>query len=90
LLARARQQLDDRRIGEPRRSDHAHERARRRIDLPHTGCGKFVGRFGIDAQKLVNSKVGRELNLRGINAKVVRAGTVHAGDAIRPALNVPQ
>jgi quinol monooxygenase YgiN len=39
--------------------------------LPHTGCGKFVARFGVDAQKFVNSPVGHELNLRGINARVV-------------------
>ena len=42
---------------------------------PHTGCRKFVDRFGLDAMKFVNSPVGRELNLRGINAKVVQAGT---------------
>ncbi|MGH2838371.1 MAG: MOSC domain-containing protein [Thermoleophilaceae bacterium] len=53
--------------------------------LPHTGCGKFLRRFGIEAQKLVNSSEGRELNLRGINAKVVRAGTVRVGDEIRRA-----
>ncbi len=50
---------------------------------PHTGCGKFARRYGVDALKLVNSAVGRELNLRGINARVVRGGTVRAGDAIR-------
>jgi hypothetical protein len=50
---------------------------------PHTGCGKFVRRFGVDAQKLVNSAVGRELNLRGVNAKVVSGGTVRQGDEIR-------
>ena len=53
--------------------------------LPHTGCGKFVRRFGIDAQKLVNSTVGRELNLRGVNTKVVVGGTVRVGDTIRRA-----
>ena len=50
--------------------------------IPHTGCGKFSRRFGVQAQKLVNSAEGRELNLRGINAKVVKGGTVHAGDRI--------
>src|SRR5919112_1681802 len=34
---------------------------------PHTGCKKFVERFGLDAMRFVNSPVGRELNLRGIN-----------------------
>jgi hypothetical protein len=49
---------------------------------PHTGCGKFVERYGIDAQKLVNSPAGRELNLRGINAKVVQPGTIRVGDPV--------
>jgi hypothetical protein len=52
---------------------------------PHTGCGKFVRRFGVDAAKLVNSPAGRELNLRGVNARVVAAGEVRVGDAIRAA-----
>jgi hypothetical protein len=51
-------------------------------DQPHTGCGKFVERYGVAAQKLVNSLVGRELNLRGINAKVVQPGTIRVGDAV--------
>lgn len=50
---------------------------------PHTGCRKFVDRFGLDAMKFVNSPAGRELNLRGINAKVVQAGIVRVGDTVR-------
>jgi hypothetical protein len=50
---------------------------------PHTGCEKFVSRFGLDAMKFVNSPVGRELNLRGVNARVVRAGTIRVGDIAR-------
>lgn len=50
---------------------------------PHTGCKKFVERFGMDALKLVNSPVGRELHLRGINAKVVQPGVIQAGDLVR-------
>ena len=50
--------------------------------VPHRGCGKFAKRFGVDALKLVNSEVGRELNLRGVNARVVEAGVVRPGDAI--------
>jgi hypothetical protein len=50
---------------------------------PHTGCGKFISRFGVDAATLVNSNVGRELNLRGINAKVVKAGRIRVGDVAR-------
>jgi hypothetical protein len=47
--------------------------------LPHTGCHKFVARFGQDAMKFVNSELGKELCLRGINAKVVQAGAVRLG-----------
>jgi hypothetical protein len=49
---------------------------------PHTGCGKFLERFGVDAQKFVNSSEGRRLHLRGINARVVTAGIVRVGDRI--------
>ena len=49
---------------------------------PHTGCGKFSGRFGLDALRFVNSPTGRALNLRGINAKVVRPGPIRQGDPI--------
>lgn len=49
---------------------------------PHLGCGKFIRRFGIDAQKWVNSPIGRELKLRGIYARIVQAGTVRTGDEI--------
>jgi MOSC domain-containing protein YiiM len=50
---------------------------------PHTGCDKFVSRFGVDAMKFVNSAVGRTLNLRGINARVVVPGRIRAGDTVR-------
>ena len=50
---------------------------------PHTGCKKFVARFGIEAMKFVNSGTGRELNLRGVNAKVVSSGTIRPGDAVK-------
>lgn len=48
---------------------------------PHTGCKKFVSRFGLEAMKFVNSAVGKELNLRGINAKVIQPGVIRVGDA---------
>jgi hypothetical protein len=47
---------------------------------PHTGCGKFSSRFGVDANKFVNSKSGRELSLRGINARVVQEGRIRVGN----------
>ena len=50
---------------------------------PHTGCGKFVERFGVDAMKWVNAPRGRALNLRGIYARVVTGGRVGQGDAVR-------
>jgi MOSC domain-containing protein YiiM len=52
-------------------------------EAPHTGCAKFSARFGVEALKFVNSPVGRELRLRGANCRVVVAGTVRPGDAIR-------
>lgn len=50
---------------------------------PHTGCQKFVERFGLEAMKFVNSPLGRQLHLRGINAKVVRPGVIRVGDRAR-------
>lgn len=49
---------------------------------PHTGCRKFTERFGVDAMKFVNSPVGRSLRLRGLNARVVRPGTIRVGDRV--------
>ena len=51
-------------------------------DQPHTGCGKFVERFGVDAMKFVNSPVGRSLHLRGINARVVAPGAIAVDDRV--------
>jgi len=52
-------------------------------DQPHTGCAKFSQRFGVEAHRFVNSEVGKELKLRGINARVITPGTIRAGDPIR-------
>jgi MOSC domain-containing protein YiiM len=54
--------------------------------IPHTGCGKFARRFGTDALKFVNSKTGRELNMRGVNAKITVGGTVRVGDEVGKAV----
>ena len=51
-------------------------------EQPHRGCAKFAARFGEDAWRFVNSRVGRELRLRGLNARVIVSGTVHRGDMI--------
>ncbi|MFO1351808.1 MAG: MOSC domain-containing protein [Gammaproteobacteria bacterium] len=50
---------------------------------PHNGCKKFVARFGRDAMMFVNSPRGKELRLRGVNAKVVQPGVVRVGDSAR-------
>ena len=52
---------------------------------PHTGCHKFEGRFGREALKFISSPVGRGLRLRGLNARVVEAGTIRIGDAVAVA-----
>jgi len=52
-------------------------------DQPHTGCAKFAARFGRDAHKLVWSDRGKQLRLRGLNARVVVPGTIRPGDAVR-------
>ncbi len=49
---------------------------------PHTGCAKFVERFGLDAMQFVNSTDRKDLHLRGINARVVRAGELQVGDTV--------
>jgi MOSC domain-containing protein YiiM len=49
---------------------------------PHTGCDKFAARFGRDALKFVNSPLGKELGLRGINTKVVTPGAIRVGDRV--------
>ena len=50
---------------------------------PHMGCRLFRERYGDDAQRFVNSDVGVELRLRGINAWVVKAGAVRTGDVVQ-------
>jgi len=50
--------------------------------VPHTGCKKFSSRFGVEAMKFVNSPEGKQLHLRGINAKVIQAGRIRVGDMV--------
>lgn len=50
---------------------------------PHTGCKKFAARFGVDAMVFVNSGRGKELNFRGICARVVKSGDIRVGDVAR-------
>ena len=51
--------------------------------MPHTGCKKFVARYGADAMKFVNSDEGSALRTRGMNAKVVQGGTIKVGDVVK-------
>jgi hypothetical protein len=50
---------------------------------PHTGCAKFLTRYGADSLRLLGSPEGRRLRMRGIYARVVRPGVVRRGDAVR-------
>lgn len=50
---------------------------------PHTGCKKFAERFGLDALRFVSTPEARRLNLRGVNARVVRGGEVRVGAVLR-------
>ncbi len=52
-------------------------------DKPHNGCAKFRARFGDEALEFINSEVGKQLRLRGFNARVVTPGVVRPGDAVR-------
>lgn len=52
-------------------------------EQPHSGCKKFSSRFGVEAMKFVNSPEGKRLHLRGINTRVVQAGTIRVGDVIK-------
>ena len=50
--------------------------------VPHNGCRVFAERYGKDAVRFVNSPTGKQLRLRGLNAKVVTPGTVRVGDRV--------
>ncbi len=49
---------------------------------PHLGCAKFTQRFGLDAMRWVNSDIGKQLRLRGVNLKVVESGSAKLGDVL--------
>jgi MOSC domain-containing protein YiiM len=49
---------------------------------PHLGCSKFRQRFGAGAVRWVNHKDCRSERLRGVNLRVLRAGSVCVGDSI--------
>ena len=47
---------------------------------PHLGCAKFIERFGTEAMRFVNSRIGRQLRLRGLNTRIVVPGVIRVGD----------
>lgn len=49
---------------------------------PHNGCKKFAARFGEAAVKFMSLPEKKGMHLRGINAKVVKAGTICVGDSV--------
>lgn len=49
---------------------------------PHSCCQKFRSRYGEDAARFVNSPEGKQLHLRGVNARIVRSGLVRTGDRV--------
>ena len=51
-------------------------------EQPHTGCKKFVERFGADALRFVNTGPGAEARFRGLNAQIIESGTVRHGDKV--------
>jgi len=50
---------------------------------PHLGCKKFSARFGPDAVKFVNSPEGKQLHLRGVNARIINGGTIRTNDTVQ-------
>lgn len=50
---------------------------------PHLGCAKFVDRFGAEAMRFVNSRIGRRLRLRGANTRIVVPGNIRLGDTVK-------
>ena len=50
---------------------------------PHTGCKKFADRFGVEVVEFINAPERKEMQLRGINSKVVQPGTIRVGDSVR-------
>ncbi len=49
---------------------------------PHTGCAKFVQRFGKDALRFANVGDGRANRFRGVYAFVVEPGEIKTGDKV--------
>ena len=49
---------------------------------PHTGCGKFLWRFGADALAFTKAPEHAGKRLRGMHVRVLREGEVSPGDPV--------
>ena len=54
---------------------------------PHTGCKKYAARFGLEVLRFISSPEGKRLQLRGVNARVIRPGAIRVGDVVRKLSN---
>ncbi len=54
---------------------------------PHTGCAKFMSRFGNDALRFVSGKEAMRQRRRGANAKIIKPGTISVGDVATKVLS---
>jgi len=50
---------------------------------PHTGCAKFLRRYGKAAYDLTYTPEGSVMHLRGVLARVIQGGEVQVGDLIQ-------
>lgn len=50
--------------------------------LPHTGCKKFMARFGEDALAFISTPTGKANRMRGVNCRVIEAGRIRVGDRL--------
>ena len=51
-------------------------------EVPHTGCKKYVARYGQDALDYLNADERAHLRLRGVYVKVIEDGVLRVGDSI--------
>jgi len=51
--------------------------------VPPAGCMKFKPHCGADTLKFVNSPTGKQVHLRGTNAKVIQLGAIRVSDGVK-------
>ena len=52
-------------------------------EAPHTGCPKFKARFESEALRFANMGIGKDLRIRGVNARVMKSGRIQVGDTLK-------